>query len=408
MKILIISAVFPPEIAAAGFMSEELAEELKLNGHKVLIITGWPSYPEGHLFKDWNAKFHKVVKNENNLKIIRVGHTFGNRKNTLLRFFYFLSFSFSSFVVGLFSGSIDKVICLSTPIFGTWSSWMLAKIKWATFFYDVFDLHPESAFNAGLLNKESPIYKIWYFQDRLLCKKSDIIVTLSNAMKNEIAQRGINIKKIHTIPFWIDTDRIMPKNRINNWRIKNNIQSDTFVALYAGTIGYISGVEILIEVSDLLKVNSKILILLVGEGVLKENLMEKAVITGCKNIRFLPFQSESDLSNMLASADVGLITLLENAGRTSVPSKMLGYMAAERPVIASVSNDSGTAELINEGKCGIIAGCQNAQSIAEAILFAIENPEKMEVMGKRGRQLIQNKYSRKVCAAQYESLLQQN
>jgi colanic acid biosynthesis glycosyl transferase WcaI len=408
MKILIISAVFPPEIAAAGFMAEELAEELILKGHKVLIITGWPSYPEGYLFKDWEARFWKIVKNENNLKIVRVGHIFGDRTNTLLRFFYFISFSFSSFFAGLFSGSIDKVICLSTPIFGTWSSWILAKIKVATFFYEIFDLHPESAYNAGLLKKESPIYKIWYFQDRLLCKKSDIIVTLSNTMKNEISQRGININKIYTIPFWIDTDRIIPKSRINDWRIKNNISSDTFVALYAGTIGYISGVDILIEVSNLIRTYANILILIVGEGVMKENLMRKALFTGCNNIRFLPFQPEDELSDMFATADVGLITLLENAGKTSVPSKILGYLAAERPVIASVSNDSGTAELINEGRCGIIAGCQNARSIAEAIIFAYDNSGEMGKIGKRGRQHIQNKYSKKVCASQYESLLQQN
>ena len=44
-----------PEGAAAGFMAEELAQELVKNGHKVLIIAGWPSYPDGYLFKGWNS-----------------------------------------------------------------------------------------------------------------------------------------------------------------------------------------------------------------------------------------------------------------------------------------------------------------------------------------------------------------
>jgi colanic acid biosynthesis glycosyl transferase WcaI len=267
---------------------------------------------------------------------------------------YYLSFAVSSFVNGLRQDPVDVVLCLSTPFFGGWSAWLLAKLKGARFVYDIFDLHPEASRNAELIRESSLVYRIWHMQDCLLCRVSDRILTLSATMRDEIIKRGIAPEMVKVIPLWIDTDKLCPLDRINDWRLSQGISSKLFVALYAGTIGHISGAEILVEVARLLGAEQDILILCVGEGPTKEELQRQAKVAGIQNVKFLPFQPEEDLALMQATADVGLVTLLPDAGRTSVPSKVLGYLAAGRAVVGSVATDSPTALAIREGNCGMV------------------------------------------------------
>jgi glycosyltransferase involved in cell wall biosynthesis len=99
---------------------------------------------------------------------------------------------------------------------------------------------------------------------------------------------------------------------------------------------------------------------------------------------------------MQATADVGLVTLLPDAGRTSVPSKVLGYLAAGRAVVGSVATDSPTALAIREGNCGMVVECQDAQSIADAILGYARNRPLHAEHCKNARSYAENVYSRLV------------
>ena len=67
-----------------------------------------------------------------------------------------------------------------------------------------------------------------------------------------------------------------------------------------------------------------------------------------------------------------------------MPSKILGYMAASRPVIAAVDTDSDTAELIRKAKCGMVVSPDQPKDIAEAILEVYRQPMKRKSMGKAG------------------------
>ncbi len=221
----------------------------------------------------------------------------------------------------------------------------------------------------------------------------------------EIIARGISKEKVNVVPFWLDGRKIQPGPRNNAWRRAQGIAPETFVALYAGTIGYISGAEVLIEAARHLRAREDILLLCVGEGPVKERLQETAAQLGLKNIRFLPFQPSGALDEVLASAGVGLVTLLPEAGKTSIPSKVLGYLAAGRPVIASVAPESDTAKMIRLGACGRVAACGDAAALALAIKEFADDPEMSVELGRRGRMYFEQVFDRGTCVRAYERLL---
>ncbi len=404
MRILIVGYIYPPEVQSMGMMTQELAEDLVEMGHKVTVITGWPNHPRGILFPGWHLRFRHIEKSPHGFRVLRCGHAVHPRTNIFWRIWHYLTFAISSFVNGLACGRVDSVVCISTPIFGTWACWLLAKCKRAGFVYEIDDLHPEAARNAGVMS-EGIQFRILRKLDTALCRRSDAIVTLSGHLRQLIVQRQISDDLIKIVPFWIDSNKIKPSSRMNQWRRRQGISGDTFVALHAGTIGLISGAEILAEVACHLTDRPDILLLVVGEGAAREPLEQAVARQGLRNIKLLPFQSFEDLNDMQATADVGLITLKPEAGMSSIPSKMLGYLAAGRAVVASVAEESGTHTMIEEGQCGICVPCQDPRAMAEAIRHAADHAGEVTEMGRRGREYLVTTFNRKRCTKAYEAVL---
>jgi colanic acid biosynthesis glycosyl transferase WcaI len=80
--------------------------------------------------------------------------------------------------------------------------------------------------------------------------------------------------------------------------------------------------------------------LFVGDGPAREHLLAQTEAQGQINVRFLPFQPRDRLPEVLASADISLVTLRKGIGTGSLPSKTFSILASGRPAIASVDEQS--------------------------------------------------------------------
>lgn len=404
MNVALVCHVYPPEHAPAGVMMAELAADLAKGGHEVTVVTGWPAHPTGVLAPGWRMRWRAVEQDPLGFRVVRCAHSLHRPGSRVRRALYYLTFAASTLSSGVRCGRFDVVFSLSTPIFGGWAAWLLARLKRARFVYGVFDLHPEAAANAGMMPRRLT-YRVLRRADTSLCRRSDAVLTPSAGLRDEILARGVGGGKVAVVPVWLDGGKVRPGPRDNAWRRAQGVAPGAFVALYAGTIGYVSGAEVLVEVARRLESRRDILVLCVGEGPVKERLMEAAAGLGLTNIRFLPFQPAPALSEMQAAADVGLVTLLPAAGRTSFPSKVLGYLAAARPVVASVATDSDTARVIGDGACGRVTACLDPSALAEAVRDLADHPEQAREMGRRGRAYFERRFDRGPCVAAVERLL---
>lgn len=385
-------------------MVDELAEDLAAAGHDVTVVTGWPSHPRGKLFDGWKCRFRQVTHDPKGYALLRCRHSFGPRKRMSHRLWYYFTFAVTSFINTLALRNVDVIICASTPIFGSWSDWLLARLKGARFVYDISDLRPEAMLTAGMIT-QGRLYGLLKAQDTWVCRRADLITTLSENLRKGIEARGIAPDKIRVIPFWLDGRKIQPQDRDNPWRREQGIPTSKFVALFAGTIGYVSGAEMLVDVAQALSGRDDILLLVVGEGPVKDSLQRRAEELRLANMRFLPFQPAEVLNQMQATADVGLVTLLPDAGENSVPSKMLGYLAAGRPVIASVSESSPTAQAIVQGRCGLVAPPQDSSAMAAAILQLADDHRQLAEMGCNAREFFLRCFDRQGSVAQWQMSL---
>jgi colanic acid biosynthesis glycosyl transferase WcaI len=168
-------------------------------------------------------------------------------------------------------------------------------------------------------------------------------------------------------------------------------------------MGIVSGGEVLLEVAREFSGDPGIVFLFVGEGRAKERIREQG--KGLPNVRHFGFQPRENLSEMLSCADVGIMTLLPGRGRTSVPSKMLGYMAVGVPVLASCDPDSDSAMMIREAECGEVVPPGDAPAISDALRKFRSDIPACRKAGQRGRAFLEQRYSRESGTKAFLSLI---
>lgn len=403
MNIVIVCYIYPPEVAPAGQMVKELSEDLSMAGHQVTVVTGYPNHPNGTLHDGWRMQGSLWEKGQG-FRVLRVPHSTSPDRSFRARFRFYTSYAVNSLIAGLRLGRIDAVLCLSSPIVGAVSCWLLARLRRARFYYGIWDIYPDVALSTGML-RAGCLARALLALDTYLCRQADNVITISDGLKQTLMARGLPEDHVVIIPVWLDSDEIVPCPRSNHWRAEQSIADDKFVALYAGTIGLISGAQVMLDVADQLREYDSMLLLFVGEGERKQQLVAGAAIRGLPNMHFLPFQPRARLSEVQSTGDIGIVTLERGKGQTSVPSKVLGYMAAARPVIASIDDDSDTAAWIRAADCGWVVPAEDPQAIANVLLRAAANPDEAERRGRNGRQYLELKLNRTACTDAYNQLL---
>jgi glycosyltransferase involved in cell wall biosynthesis len=176
---------------------------------------------------------------------------------------------------------------------------------------------------------------------------------------------------------------------------------------FAGTIGAGQGLTFLIDTAWMLRDYPDIKFLVVGGGMQKEPLVQKAADRQLTNIKFLPMQPKEIYPDILHASDICLSTLRKTLIVPSVPSKILSIMAAGKPVVASMPLQGDAPKLIQEAQCGMCLEPEDPQALAEAILKLYHDPELRERYGRNGRDYVVEHFSREACIRKYEALFQE-
>lgn len=384
LRILFLNRSFYPDISATGQLLTELCEDLVNLYHcQVTVISGRPmvrrdDYPDDNFLK---AIFR--TEHYNGIEILRVRNTVFSPKSFLGRISNYLTYFSLSFIAALKIKKPDLVMTLTDPpIIGLTGLWLSFRFN-IPFVLSVRDIFPEVA--QSLEGSENKI--INFFLDgivRFCFRKSTHIVALGQMMQRRIIEKGAGQDKISIIPDWADCANISPVSKRNAFALLHNL-ADYFVVMYAGNIGASSGLEVAIESSRLLKEYRDIIFVFVGEGILKEKLINLAKRYQLESTMFLPFQPREELSAVFSSADIFIIPLKKGLSGYSVPSKIYAIMASGRPYVACVEEESETAVITKESNCGLLAKPQDYEDLASKILIFYNNKELRARMGENAR-----------------------
>lgn len=108
--------------------------------------------------------------------------------------------------------------------------------------------------------------------------------------------------------------------------------------------------------------------------------------------RFLGVLPQREIPPLLQDASVGWIPFRATPNNIrSTPNKLLEYMAAELPVVAS---DFGYMRaIVADARCGLLARAADPAAHAEQIAWLLEHEHEAKMMGARGRAAVLSRYT---------------
>jgi glycosyltransferase involved in cell wall biosynthesis len=268
---------------------------------------------------------------------------------------------------------------------------------------NIQDLFPREAVELGMLTNPVLI-QIFERMERQVHRLASAITVHSPGNKGHVIEQGGKPESVHVIYNWVDTERIKPNKRDNNFSRQHGL-SDRFVVSYAGTMGWAQDMGTIIDSAALLQSHQDILYLLVGDGVEKRKSQAMCQELGLKNVLWLPMQPWSVYPEVLSASNVSLINLHPELRTPVVPSKLLSIMAAGRPVVASLPAESDARRIITEAGCGICVDPGDGEALAVAIQKLRDDHTLVIEMGQRGRTYVETHFSREVCIGKLESIM---
>jgi len=401
MRILLIGAMYEPDLGPGAPLFTMLSRGLVKLGHQVTVLTAVPHYPSGQVQKEFRGKWSwRSV--ENGVNVVRVGLPSVNRANLIQRFFQFLCFQAGTAVSGL--NQKYDVVLAGNSFLTVWIPFaLLGVLKHKPIVYSVQDVYPDVGIKLGIF-KNKFVIEAAACLERYCLLHSAVVQIISDSFRPGLRALGVPDDKMALVYNWVDTDLIHPVSRSNSFAQEQNLM-DRFVVLYAGNIGLSQDLEQVLEAAEQLADHDDLLFLFIGDGLGRKPLMAEAEKRQLTNVQFLPFQPRERLPEVLACADISLVILRQGIGMDSVPSKALSILASGRPMVVSVDEGSDLWNLVEEADAGLCVPPGSPSDLVQAILAIKEDRHIQERMGQNGRIWAEKYHSPTLAAKKFEDLL---
>jgi len=374
-RILLITQWFDPEPTFKGLL---FAKELVSRGFEVEVITGFPNYPGGTLYPGYRIK---PIQREviDGVLVTRVPLFPSHDKSKLGRVFNYLSFAFSSLIYGVFAAKRPDVIYAYHPPLTVGVSAIIIKLfRRVPIVLDIQDMWPDTLKATGMLTSKHLLGFISKICN-LLYRSVNQIVVLSPGFKKVLVNRGVCADKIEVIYNWAD-EKVL--RNIGDAPPEDLSNIEGFKVLFAGNVGQAQGLSVILNAALLLKDDfPKLYFVILGQGLMLDDLKARVTELGLHNVRFIPAVGMEKVGGFLNAADALLVHLnADPLFEITIPGKTQAYMAIGKPMIMGVSGDA--ANLVTKANCGVCVEPQNSASLAEAAKqLMLQSPADLQTLG---------------------------
>lgn len=368
------------------------------------MLTTFPHHQNFEVWPEYRRKFKQRERDFGGMDVTRLWVWASGKKHDMRhRLVSYVSFNLIATIAGLFKRKPDVVLSTNGSFLTGMSSYLIGLIRRTRFVYNVQDLYPEVAIQTGHLTNKRAI-RFFEGLERFMYRRAAHITVITPAFKEHLIRKGVPAPKVTVIPNPVDTDFIRPLEKDNDLARAHSVDG-RFVVAYLGTMGLIYDFDLLIRAAERLRDLDDLVVLLIGEGVVKEELERKVAEMGLPNVRFLPFQDREHLPDARAMADVQVCLLRPGSASSSMPSKIYEILASGRPIVASAEPGTDLWSLVNERGPGICVEPEDVDGLEAAIRKLYSDATLRKQMGAAGREIAESTYSRDAVVNAYEKIL---
>jgi colanic acid biosynthesis glycosyl transferase WcaI len=402
MRVCFFNRSYVPDQGATGQLLAELAEDLvHRHGCEVSVVAGRPlrtSAPGDSPARGWPVG--REVRD--GVFLFRAFGTTFNPRKFPGRVTNYLTYFVSACLAGLLVPEPDIVVALTDPPIIGLAALLTARLNGSKFVFLCEDVFPEVAELLEDFHSES-VKRILTWISRFIIGKADRVVVLGETMARKLIEgKGADPRKIVVIHNWADCSAVAPGPKKNAFAEAHGLD-DKFIVMHSGNLGLSQNLLALVESAADLKQFPDLRVVFVGEGVAKPKLQQKAKALALENVRFLPYTPKEQLGQAFAAADLFVVSLRPGLAGYIVPSKLYGILAAGRPYLAAMEEDSEAVHIAKKYGCGLIAKPGEPGDLAAKILTLYRDRDLAARMGANARQAALQ-FDRPVRVAEYYKL----
>jgi colanic acid biosynthesis glycosyl transferase WcaI len=251
--------------------------------------------------------------------------------------------------------------------------------------------------------KLGPLAQVVTFPFRQLEKRvvlgSDSVIVITPGFRSLLSDWGRAYENIVVAENWAPLDEVKLLPRTNAWS-REQYLGDEPIFLYSGTLGIKHRPDLLYELAKSLRGQARVVVL--SEGLGRHHLERMPTL---ENLTLLGFQPYERLSEVLASADVLIATLESDAGQFAVPSKVLTYLCAGRPILLAAPRENLAASVIERSGGGVVTDPDDLGAwLAAAKKLALDRSYREE-LGVHARRYAESAFDIHAIAGVFEGIL---
>lgn len=389
-RLLFMCQYFYPETLSSAVLPYELACELKKNGFDVAALVG---YPNEYLRTDYKVgKYEKV----NGIGIQRLKYSGLNRRSNKGRLLNMISLSMSYLCHPWLIKKSDTLLCFTNPPVLPIIAALQSKKYHKKLAVVIYDLYPDGPVKLGYLRENSLIIKGFTNAIKKVFMQCSKIIVLSSEMKEKLL-----------IEYDIDSDII---EIIPNWyqdchKYLSYEPSFPLKIIYGGNMGEGQEMDTLLKTAKLLSDDSCFQFIFVGQGSQKpkiDSYIKDNKLTNCSSYDFLV---KTKYDKLIEGASLSCLSLKEEIWGIGSPSKFYGYLAAKKPVIAIVPENTDIARDIKEYACGIHISIGDAEALVGFLKRCADDTDYLKFMSENAYKLFLDKYTLEKSTEKYEKIL---
>jgi colanic acid biosynthesis glycosyl transferase WcaI len=399
MRVLVVSCVFPPEPVVSAQTSFQIAEELIQRGHEVRVITTVPSRPAGRYYAGYKRRLFQREQAQARFRIVRCLSIPSAESRLCSRFLENVSFGLTGGLAALTVPRPDVIYANTRPIFATGILFLVSKLRRVPLVISVQDVYPESLIAQQRMRPHNLMARWMRWLDGVIARGSQALIVISERFASVYRnERHVAPDRVYLVPNWMDSSLIVKDDQPDHFRSRKEIPHDAFVVAFGGNVGVAAGVETVIEAFQRLENARGPYLLVAGEGSQLADCQQLArEICEGRIVFHTPWLAQ-ETSQVLRAADLLVLPTRGRQSLVSVPSKLVSYMLAARPVIALALPESDIAGVIEQSECGWIVPPDQPELLAAKIREIMEMDSRQLLRrGQAGRAFALKNLTREAC-----------
>ncbi|MHC1765386.1 MAG: glycosyltransferase family 4 protein [Verrucomicrobiia bacterium] len=399
LKIHYLQQFFTGPAAPGPTQPRKLMEALARRGHQVEVVSGD--------FNAYNEQTEPVEQHScpggGRWQVHRLSCARGMRRNLWTRLRSYGGFMVPAYRRGRRMERPDVVVGSIQPLFAGLVASRLAKRAGVPFVLEVRDLWPDALEAKGAVVgwKARGLHAL----ANHLYQSARRIVSLTPGIKVELVRKGIDSRRIDVFTNGCDP-QIFELSPDSRERVRKEMGWDgKFVAVYTGTHVEVTAPEVIVRAASVTREREEIIFVMVGQGQRKPAAVELARRLGLSNIQFHDPVPKARIPELLAGADVGLMTLFKSPLiHIYFENKFLDYMAAGKPILAAM--DGMQSDLIQRHQVGLTVPSFDHEGLARLVIAAASDFGPFADMGRNGYQLVRRRFLLPEILEHYASMIE--